>query len=103
MHVTFTNVKDEKKFLSLAKSLCENIKVTILIDFYKSILDFYQKSEVCLSTGVYKEASGDSFAIIESWESEELCDKDTSSEHVEKFLAELGDTASVDIKKYLSL
>merc|ERR1711915_25081 len=87
MHVSFTNVKDEMKFLSLAKSLCENIK----------------KSEGCLSTGVYKEAGGDSFAIIESWESEELCDKDTSSEHVEKFLKDLGDTASVDIKKYLSL
>ena len=66
-----------------------------------SVKYFYvQKSPGCVSTGLFKELGGNSFAIIETWESETACDKDMASDHVSKFLQEMGDSVTVEVKKF---
>merc|ERR1712128_155220 len=83
-HVSFTHIKDQEIFLNAVKSLIDNIA----------------KSPGCVSTGLFKELGGISFAIIETWESEAACDKDMASDHVSKFLQEMGDSVTVDVKKF---
>eukprot|EP00091_Calanus_sinicus_P012573 TRINITY_DN28221_c0_g1_i1.p1 TRINITY_DN28221_c0_g1~~TRINITY_DN28221_c0_g1_i1.p1 ORF type:complete len:117 (-),score=16.54 TRINITY_DN28221_c0_g1_i1:56-406(-) len=74
MHVSFSQIKDQEKFLKSVQVLINTIK----------------KSPGCISTGLFKELGGNSFAIIETWESEAACDKDTNSDHVAGFLKEMG-------------
>ena len=62
-----------------------------------------QRSGGCISTGLFKELGGNSFAIIETWESEAACDQDITSDHVTNFLKDMGDSVTVDVKKFSAI
>ena len=70
---------------------------------YTHFLHFFQKSAGCISTGLFQELGGNSFAIIETWESEAALDKDMASDHVTNFLQKMGDSVTVDVKKFSAL
>ena len=50
---------------------------------------------MCLEIG-----EAENYVIIESWKDEATCDADTKGAHVEKFLEEMGDAITLDIKKF---
>merc|ERR1712141_446576 len=50
---------------------------------------------LCLQIG-----DGENYVIIETWKDEATCDADTAGPHVEKFLKEMGDSISLEIKKF---
>merc|ERR1712106_455480 len=87
IHVNFTVHREEEKFKARALEVVKNSK----------------KSAGCISSGLFKELGGNSFAIIETWESEAACDKDTTSDHVTGFLQEMGDSVTVEVKKFAAL
>ena len=62
-----------------------------------------QTSPGCISSGLYQEVGGDHFSIIETWESEADCDRDTAADHVQSFLQEMKSSITVDIKKFAPL
>lgn len=87
VHVLFTVHRDVEKFKAKALDLIKTSK----------------KSSGCISSGLFKELGGNSFAIIETWENEAACDKDASGEHVANFNKEMGDAISVDVKKFIPM
>lgn len=87
VHVNFTVNREEDKFKARAMEVVKTSK----------------KSGGCISTGLFAELGGNSFAIIETWESEAACDKDMTSDHVTNFLQEMGDSVTVDVKKYSAI
>ena len=50
---------------------------------------------MCLEIG-----EAENYVIIETWKDETTCDADTKGAHVEKFLEEMGDAITLDIKKF---
>ena len=42
-----------------------------------------QKSPGCITSGLFQELGGDTFAIIETWETEAACDEDAAGDHVQ--------------------
>merc|ERR1712048_994083 len=83
--VTFTINKDLEKFKVQAAEVVNTTK----------------KNPGCISCDLCLEiGAGENYVIIETWKDEATCDADTAGPHVEKFLKEMGDAISLDIKKY---
>merc|ERR1712038_77296 len=86
-HVVFKVFKDVEKFKAKALEL---VKIS-------------KKSPGCITSGLFQELGGDTFAIIETWETEAACDEDAAGDHVQGFLKEMGDSVTWDLKKFAAV
>merc|ERR1719278_289117 len=67
VHVAFTVHRNVDEFKRKAAAMIEIIK----------------KSPGCITSGLLQELGGDTFAIIETWETEAACDEDAAGDHVQ--------------------
>merc|ERR1711997_1327506 len=62
---------------------------------------YNQENPGCISCDLCLEiGEAENYVIIETWKDETTCDADTKGAHVEKFLEEMGDAITLDIKKF---
>merc|ERR1711945_13309 len=87
VHVLFAVHKDVEKFQSLVAEVVKTSK----------------RNPGCISSGLFKELGGNTFAVIETWDDEKSCDKDAAGEHVASFQKQMGDSISIDVKKFTAV
>merc|ERR1711936_1266796 len=92
-----TNTNHQQGRMSVKQEEMEKFKVKAA-----EVVSLTKKNPGCIACDLCKQigVDGENYVIIETWKDEATCDADTAGPHVEKFLQEMGDSISLDIKKF---
>merc|ERR1712066_842604 len=92
-----TNTNHQQARMSVKKEEMEKFKVKAA-----EVVSLTKKNPDCIECNLCKQigVDGENYVIIETWKDEATYDADTAGPHVEKFLQEMGDSISLDIKKF---
>merc|ERR1712066_980082 len=100
-----TNTNHQQARMSVKQVVTFTIKKEEMEKFKvkaAEVVSLTKKNPDCIECNLCKQigVDGENYVIIETWKDEATCDADTEGPHVKQFLQEMGDSISLDIKKF---